>query len=330
MQSALDAVVGPTEVQPDHLGGRIAIVTGGARGIGYETARALASAQCKVIIVNKNEGSSKEAISKIRQEVPDADVDFKVCNLGNLGQVKTVFSSLRESLERLDFVVLSAGINANQYALDDDGIESVFGINYLGHYYALNQLWPLLRKTSLKPGVPAPRIVCITSELHKAAPSGIKFQSLEEINDSSMGPAALYGRSKVALLLLLKYGLLERVIKPTSDSIMVLSVHPGAVNTDMQKQWKDAYPGLTGKLISWAMQSISRDAKQGSYGAIWALTTPESDTKLENGGYYVDPATTGSLSTQASDPTLGGNLWELSAKIVRDKVGTDALMDWKA
>ena len=48
---------------------------------------------------------------------------------------------------RRDFFVLSAGINTDQYGIDSDDIDPCFGVNWLGHFYVCNQLWPLLRKT---------------------------------------------------------------------------------------------------------------------------------------------------------------------------------------
>jgi hypothetical protein len=68
-----------------------------------------------------------------------------------------------------------------------------------------------------------------SSEQHRTAPSVVHFGSLDEINDLSLGPLELYGRTKLAIILGVKYGLLDRVIKPNSDNIYVLSVHPGAV-----------------------------------------------------------------------------------------------------
>ena len=127
-------------------------------------------------------------------------------------------------------LILSAGINANQYGEDADGIDRHFGVNWLGHYYAINQLWPLLRKTSKMPDTPAPRIVMESSENHRMTPSNVHFGSLSEINDPSVGPTYLYGRSKLAMILGVKYGLVERVIKPNGDNIYALAVHPGAVS----------------------------------------------------------------------------------------------------
>ncbi|KAK7429824.1 hypothetical protein QQZ08_003669 [Neonectria magnoliae] len=330
MQSVLHKVVGPTEVQPDNLVGRTAVVIGGALGIGYEISRALAHAGCKVVMVNRNEEQGSDAISKIKDESPDADVDWTKCDMGNLGQVRTVFSKLRDSLDRLNLLVLSAGINTSPYAEDADGIDRHFGVNYLGQYYATNQLWPLIRKTSTMPGVLAPRVVTLSSEVHRAAPSDVRFESTNEINNSDLDPTQLYGRSKLAQILFTKFGLVERVINPSGDSIFALSVHPGTVNTNMQQQWKDAYPGITGNLILWAMTAVGRDPEQGSYVALWALTAQEISEKNQNGYYYTDPGKEGKESSQASNAELGAALWNLSEKIVKEKLGEDALIDWSA
>jgi hypothetical protein len=96
----------------------------------------------------------------------------------------------------------------------------------------------------------------------------------------------------------------------------------------MQDQWKVAYPGITGVLLSWAMKVGGRDIEQGSYSALWALTAPEVITNNMNGYYLIDPGKEGKESAQASDPALADALWKLSEKIVKEKLGEDALVDW--
>lgn len=128
-------------------------------------------------------------------------------------------------------MILSAGINANQFGLDADGIDRHFGVNWLGQFYVVNLLYPLLRKTSKMPDTPAPRIVFESSEQHRAAPSVVHFGSIDEINNPEIGNLEVYGRTKLAIILGVKYGLLDRVIKKNGDNIYALSVHPGAVCT---------------------------------------------------------------------------------------------------
>ena len=98
----------------------------------------------------------------------------------------------------------------------------------------------------------------------------------------------------------------------------------------MQEQWKDAYPGITGTLLSWTMKSVGRDPEQGSYSALWALTAQEISEKGQNGYYFSDPGKEGKESSQASDPNLGAALWKLSEELVKGKLGDDALVDWHA
>ncbi|KAK4238276.1 hypothetical protein C8A03DRAFT_43970 [Achaetomium macrosporum] len=302
MQSVLQSVtgLGPKPVHPDNLDGRVAVVVGGAFGIGFEVSRALANAGCRVIMVNRKQDQGEDAKAAIAAESPGAEVEWLECDMGNLKQVREVFTQLaKEKLERLDYL----------FGLDADGIDRHFGVNFLGQFYVCNLLWPVLRKT-----------------MHRGAPKNVHFASLEEINDSNLGPTELYARTKLAMILFAKYGLAGKVIKENEDDIIAVSVHPGAVNTAMQQRWKDAYPGITGKLLTWAMIAFGRDVKQGAYSALWALTSD----KVQNGWYYKDPDQPGKESAQASDEKLGIALWDLAHRIVKEKLGEDALADWNA
>ncbi|KAL4972216.1 hypothetical protein BDW66DRAFT_163082 [Aspergillus desertorum] len=200
-QSILHPILGSKKEITD-LTGRVAVVTGGALGIGYE------------------EEQGESAIKKIKDESGGkAQIEWLPCDLGNLKQMKDVFGGIRERENRLDLLILAAGIYANEYGESADGIERIFAVNWLGQFYAVNQLYPLLRKTSKFP---------------TRLPRGSK----EEINDPSKDPTQFYPRTKLAMILGAKYGLIERVIKPNE------------VNTEIQHQWKSAYPGLLGKLLT--------------------------------------------------------------------------------
>jgi len=328
MQSVLHPIVGPEKVTHD-LSGRTAVITGGAFGIGYEIARAFVQQNARVIMINRKEDQGNAAISEIKKEVGEqAQIEWTPCDLGSLKEVKEVFSRIAKDEERLDLLILSAGINANQYGEDADGIDRHFGVNWLGQFYAVSLLYPLLQKTSRLPDTPAPRIVFEASEMHRGAPSTVHFGSLEEINNPELGSTHLYGRSKLAIILGVKYGLVKRVIEKNHDNIFALSVHPGAVNTAMQQQWKNAYPGLFGKIITAVMLAGGRDVEQGSYSALYAATDPEVEEKGWNGFYLIDPGKPGKESSQASDPALGAALWELSERLVKETVGPDALVPW--
>ncbi|KAJ5577622.1 uncharacterized protein N7459_006586 [Penicillium hispanicum] len=330
MQSALKPVTGPKKEIHD-LTGRVAVVLGGALGIGYEVSRAFVVNGARVIMVNRKEDQGDDAVKTIKKEAGDgASIEWIPCDMGDLKQIKETFTKLRSEEKRLDLLVLSAGINANQYGETNDRIDRHFQVNWLGQFYVCNVLYPLLHKTSKFPDTPAPRIVFEASEQHRAAPKAVHFASLDEINNDQLSPTELYGRSKLAIILGVKYGLVARVIQPNKDNIYALSVHPGAVNTAMQQQWKDAYPGVTGKLITSAMLAVGRDVEQGSFSALYAASSPDIEKKGWNGYYLTDPDQPGKESAQASDATLGAALWDLSQRIIKEKVGDDAITDWNA
>jgi len=71
-------------------------------------------------------------------------------------------------------LILSSSINSNKRGLDEDLVDRHFGVNALGHYYAINLLYPLMRKTSSSPGTKkgSVRIVFESSEMHRFAPGG--------------------------------------------------------------------------------------------------------------------------------------------------------------
>jgi enoyl-[acyl-carrier-protein] reductase (NADH) len=71
----------------------------------YEVARAFVLNGARVIMVNRKEEQGEEAIQKIKDEAgKDAKIEWLGCDMGNLKEVKDVFSGIREREERLDLV----------------------------------------------------------------------------------------------------------------------------------------------------------------------------------------------------------------------------------
>jgi hypothetical protein len=55
-------------------------------------------------MTGRKEEQAKEAIESIKKETPDAQLEWIMCDNGNLEQVKEVFGKIREKEERLDLV----------------------------------------------------------------------------------------------------------------------------------------------------------------------------------------------------------------------------------
>jgi len=106
-QSILHPLIGPKNPkgEMDDLTGRVALVTGGALGIGFEVAKTFVQYGARVIMVNRKEEQGDEAIKKIKEEVgAHAQIEWMGCDMGNLKEIKKVFGEWREKESRLDLV----------------------------------------------------------------------------------------------------------------------------------------------------------------------------------------------------------------------------------
>ncbi|CAE7694262.1 unnamed protein product [Symbiodinium sp. CCMP2592] len=202
---------------PD-LRGKVAFVTGASSGIGLETARQLALANASVLVGCRDEGKCQHAFAGLQQ------VEILKLDLTDLRQVEQVASQL-ERLPALHILVNNAGV-ATQFPhkLTQNGIETTFQANYLGHFLLSTRLLPLLQSSSPS------RLVHLTSGAHRGAPvEGVPL-SLEGINDKdAMGPYARYGAAKLANLIF------SQEINRRFGHLGVYSnaVHPGVVATEM-------------------------------------------------------------------------------------------------
>lgn len=123
--------------------------------------------------------------------------------------------------------------------------------------------------------------------------------------------------------------LVQRVIRPNNDNIYANAVHPGAVHTGQQDQFKEAYGGVFGTLMKAVVVPFMRTPEQGSMSTLWAATSEDVVREGWMGIYFTDPGEVGKETKQADDEGIAKNLWELSEAMVKEKLGEDALLFWK-
>ncbi|MFN3151534.1 SDR family oxidoreductase [Bremerella sp.] len=122
----------------------LALVTGGASGIGYATAIALASEGMQVVICGRNEASLKEAANSI-----GSNVIAKVCDVANREEVAQLFSWLSREHRSPDILVNCAGINiANRMManIDPADFDRVMNVNVTGTFNCIHAALPEMRK----------------------------------------------------------------------------------------------------------------------------------------------------------------------------------------
>lgn len=151
-----------------------------------------------------------------------------------MSSLRSVTEGIKQGFkhDRLDILLLNAGIIAKPPTLSVDGYELQFATNHLGHAMLTKQLLPYLIKTTKAPGADV-RVVTITSEgyeFHRMIKGGIAFDELQRgstVSRTILGPWVRYGQSKLANILF------ASELARRHPNIMSVSVHPGVVKTPM-------------------------------------------------------------------------------------------------
>ena len=97
---------------------KTAIVTGGTRGIGFAIVKKFLENGAKVALLGSREETVEKALTKIKEENPDAQVNGYWPNLMNPEEVAEVFAKVRETHGRLDILVNNAGRSARDSLYD--------------------------------------------------------------------------------------------------------------------------------------------------------------------------------------------------------------------
>ncbi|MDG4862122.1 oxidoreductase [Streptomyces sp. T-3] len=245
---------------PDQSG-RTAVVTGANSGIGFVTARELARQGTRVVLACRSETRGKEAEARILGEVPDAQVEFRALDLGDLTSVRD-FAAAYEP-DSLDLLINNAGVMALPYARTADGFETQFGVNHLGHFALTGLLLPKLLAT------PKARVVSVSSGLH--ALSNIDIGDLN--SERKYRRWIAYGRSKTANLLFIHE--LARKLGEVGSDVVAAAAHPGYASTNLQT----ASAKLEGskpreRAAELANKVFAQTAESGALPTLYAATAP--------------------------------------------------------
>jgi NAD(P)-dependent dehydrogenase (short-subunit alcohol dehydrogenase family) len=249
--------------------GRVAVVTGGNRGLGLETCRQLASRGFRVVLTARGEQAAQEAAAQIGVDSLQLDVTDQESRA-------RAASELRERYGRIDVLVNNAGIAMKGF--DADVARSTIDVNLLGAMAVTDALRPLFSDDA--------SIVMVSSGLGKLScmPADRKRQfedpylsrdrlvelSREFVQDVEDGtyeargwPGSAYRVSKVGLNAFTR--MLAHELQHTG--ILVNAVCPGWVRTDM------------------GGPSADRDVEEGARSIVWAATLGPGSP---SGGFFLD------------------------------------------
>ncbi|MFN7021385.1 MAG: SDR family oxidoreductase [Phycisphaerales bacterium] len=236
------------------VNGKVALITGANKGIGFETARQLGRPPhgCTVLIGARDEGRGRAAADRLRAEGLDAHPI--TLDVTDRGSIDAAAASIAERFGRLDILVNNAGVMDSRAEQVASGVpmktlRTTFDTNFFGLIAVTQAMLPLVRKSG------AGRIVNLTSILGSIA------EHADPNSPIYHAKFAAYDCSKAAVNMFTQH--LAHELKGTP--IKVNAAHPGWVKTDM------------------GGENAPMEPEDGAKTGVWLATLPADGP---SGGFY--------------------------------------------
>ncbi|XP_069673279.1 retinol dehydrogenase 13-like isoform X2 [Periplaneta americana] len=256
------------------LDGITAVVTGCNTGIGKCTALDFVRRGGRVIMACRDLQKAKEAADDIRMETQNlsgaGDVVVVRLDLSSLSSVRECANEILNKESRIQLLVNNAGVMACPKGQTQDGFETQFGVNHLGHFLLTCLLLPRILSSA-----PA-RIVNVSSHAHYFG--SIDFEDLNL--ERSYTPTSAYFRSKLANILFTK----ELSSRLQGTQVTTYAVHPGVVATDLGRHLDTTMF----KGVSWMFRNVGKlfmkTPEEGAQTSIYCAV--DENVKNDSGLYY--------------------------------------------
>jgi NAD(P)-dependent dehydrogenase (short-subunit alcohol dehydrogenase family) len=284
------------------LTGRRAIVTGGASGIGVETARALAGAGAEVTLAVRNLDAGQRTAEDIIATTGNKQVLVAPLDLADQASVAAFAAGWDGPLHIL---INNAGVMASPLMRTPQRWEMQFATNHLGHFALATGLHGALAAAG------GARVASVSSSAHLRSP--VVFDDIH-FERRDYDPWLAYGQSKTANILFA----VEATKRWAGDGITVNALMPGGIRTNLQRYVTEEdlermrRQAGDGRGPSW------KTPEQGAATSVLVATSP----LLEGvgGRYFEDcneagwnePGTRWGVARYALDPEAATRLWQVS------------------
>lgn len=286
---------------PDEIGGKTVLITGGTAGIGFHTARTLATRGAQVIITGREEAPGQHAAEMIDQ-CGNQPVTFIKVDHSTVGGSQHLADRIRGSFSGLDVLINNVGGVFNTRRETADGYEATLAMDFVGAFALTTELLPLLRANA-----PA-RCINVVSAGFKMCKSD-PFEDVQSSREYVAGDA--YARAKL-LNLMASLALADRV---ADDGITVNAVHPGMSWTQMtQSMTAQTVPVLR---YAWPiLRLVQRLGSPDRAGRRVATLASSALVSRYTGRYFERGLTPKRLSARELDVANQHRAWQLAAELV--------------
>lgn len=191
------------------LKGKVAVVTGGTRGIGYAIVKKYLENGAKVVLFGSRAETVEKALNALREENPAWEVDGKYPDLTNAKQVEAAINDIKDKFGRIDILVNNAGISQSTKLCDYDpeDFQKIMDLNVTAIFNAIQPAVKIMKEQGEGCIINTSSMVSISGQ-----PGGVGY------------PTSKFAVNGMTVSLARELG---------PDNIRVNAVAPGVTKTDM-------------------------------------------------------------------------------------------------
>lgn len=130
------------------LKGKVAVITGGTRGIGYATVKKFLENGAKVVLFGSRSETVEKALSSLKAENPDWEVSGDYPNLSDLASVKAAMQKIKDQYGKIDILVNNAGVSDSTKIEDyaEGQFDKIMSLNINGMFNAIQSVVGIMRE----------------------------------------------------------------------------------------------------------------------------------------------------------------------------------------
>jgi NAD(P)-dependent dehydrogenase (short-subunit alcohol dehydrogenase family) len=297
----------PALALDERLDGKLALVTGGASGLGFATSVDLARRGARVILADRRDPREAHRRAVSLGVAPGAIEPLQV-DLSDLAAIDRVVKDLARRGTRLDRLVLNAAIVPTSARRTPQGLDEMFVVNYLSSFALVTGLLDLGVLPGDRREGDVPRIVFVCSESHRWS-GDLVLDGMDGPRDGSPRRVLTWYGTYKLMLATFAWELARRLRAGGAPRVGVFALCPGAMRTGIARE----LPATLRAPLDVLMRLFFQDPFVADEPVLHLACSRALEGRT---AVYLHKMAEKAVDPRAADPGLGRALWGASAAVL--------------
>jgi len=247
-------------------GDKTVLITGGCKGIGFETAKRIARSGSQLILTTRSQDLIQDgdvAQQEFLRHFPSPTrISIFQLDLTSLASVRSFTQKIQENFMNIHCIICNAGISSSNGGVTTEGYEVHFGVHCIGHFLLIRSLTNRLLSCQ------DTRVILVSSMLLLRGQVNLDVEGTVQSPGSKTRVPQEYCDSKLCM------ALLGREFQRRFVNISFITVSPGWCRTGLGREEEGGSQWFTTVLAAIPLLLFSRSAESGADSIVYCALAP--------------------------------------------------------